>query len=114
MGHLPYDKGDGKIAAHYDQSGDDKYPNEDDCEVNLQNSTDVNNVHKSTNCMFPIKAAKAVNCWVFFLSSKLMYMKNKQNKHVLGSLFHLECNKYCSTFTINNKYSLIHSMNIFI
>ena len=109
MGHLPYDKGDGKIAAHYDQSGDDKYPNEDDCEVNLQDSTDVNNVHKSTNCSYNCKLLG-----FFFLSSKLMYMKNKQNKHVLGNLFHLECNKYCSTFTINNKYSLIHSINIFI
>ena len=30
-----------------------------------------------------------------------------------GSLFHMEGNKYCSTFIINIS-SLIHSMNIFI
>ena len=30
-----------------------------------------------------------------------MYMKNKQYKHDLGSLFHLERNKYYSTLTMN-------------
>ena len=40
-------------------------------------------------------------------------MKNKQYRCVFGSLFHLERNKYCLTFTINIESSLIHSMNIF-
>ena len=61
-----------------------------------------------------IIAALAENFGAFFSSSKLMYMKNEQYKHVLGSLFYLERNKYCSTLTINIESSLIHSMNIFI
>ena len=61
-----------------------------------------------------IKAALRVNFGLFFLSSKLIYMKNKQCKHVFGSLFYLERNTYCSTFTKNIDSSLIHSMNIFI
>ena len=40
-------------------------------------------------------------CVFSFSSSTLMYMKNKQHKHVLRSLFHPKHNKYCSTFTIN-------------
>ena len=40
-------------------------------------------------------------------------MTNEQYKCVFGSLFHLERNKYCLTFTINIESSLIHSMNIF-
>ena len=46
----------------------------------------------------------------FFSYSKLMYMKNKQYKPVLGSLFNLERSIYCSTFTINIESSFIHSM----
>ena len=40
-------------------------------------------------------------------------MKNKQFKPVFGSLFRLERNKYCSTFTINIESSRIPSMNMF-
>ena len=37
-------------------------------------------------------------------------MKTKQYKHVFENLFHLERNKYCSTFTTNIESSLIHPM----
>ena len=65
----------------------------------------------NTCCKFflSVKAALAVNFRVFSSSSKLMYMKNKQYKHAFGSLFHLERNKQCSTFTIKGRGPGINS-----
>ena len=48
----------------------------------------------------------------FFSSPKLPNTKNKQyQKHVFGSIFRLEHNNMCSTFTKNIESSLIHSIN---
>ena len=49
----------------------------------------------------------------FFFSQKLTWIINNIN-FFFQNLFRLESNKYCSTFTINIKSSLIHSMDLFI
>ena len=52
---------------------------------------------------------------VYFVSFFSTCMKNKKYIDMFfGSIFHLECKKYYSTFMINIESSLIHSMNIFI
>ena len=65
-------------------------------------------LHKKQN----FKAALAIFSGFLVSSPKLTYTKNKQYKRVFGSIFRLERNNYCSTFTINIEPSLINSMNI--
>ena len=72
---------------------------------------------KTINYIFNVnnlKAALAVNIILFFSPPKLTNMKNKQLKRVFGSLFRLEPNRHCSTFTIRIEFLLIYSMNMFL
>ena len=79
--------------------------------MHRQGDFSINRSDNQKNHMFMFSMKKRI---FFFSSPKLMYMKIKQYKDVFGGLFHLERNKYCSTFTIIIKSSLIHPSSIFI
>ena len=53
-----------------------------------------------------LKAALAVFSGFYLSSPKLKYTINKRCKRVFGSIFRLERNNQCSTFTINIESSL--------
>ena len=48
-----------------------------------------------------LRLNKQTVIFVFFISSpKITFMENKHYERVIGILFRLERNKYCSTYTI--------------
>ena len=68
----------------------------------------LNMIKKRVTEALTFKAALAVNFVSFSPLRSYVRTKNEHYKRVFGSLFCLECNKYCSTFVIDIESSLIH------